>query len=245
MNESQDIQPESTQLSPDASSYPASVKAAYGAKAPVLTVKGNSLLLDAPGLGFCGSRKASEKGLAAAVDCADQAAQAGFVIISGNAAGVDTTAHHAALAAGGSTILVLPEGMDQFRIRRELCPVWDWNRVLVISQFEPEAIWRGYRAMTRNDLIIALSRAMIVIEAGDKGGTLAAGMNTLKKEKPLFVANYEAIEEQAPGNAQLLGLGAYRLSRSRKTGRANIAKLAEVAARPVPDRPNDHQMNLL
>jgi DNA processing protein len=188
----------------------------------VLSTLGNLDLLDTPGLGFCGSRKASEKGIAVTVDCAEQAVKAGFTVISGNAAGVDLAAHHTALAHGGATI------------RQELRPVWDWARVLVISQFVPQAVWQAYRAMERNDVIISLSRAMIVVEAGKTGGTLAAGLRTLQLGKPLFVAEYENIEQVAPGNAQLLGKGASRLRRSRETGRANVAALREIAAQQRP-----------
>ena len=91
----------------------------------------------------------------------------------------------------GSTILVLPEGLDHFRIKRDLRDDWDWDRILVVSQFEPEAIWKAFRAMTRNETIIALSHAMIVIEAVATGGTLSAGLSTLKAGKPLFVAVYD------------------------------------------------------
>lgn len=63
---------------------------------------------------------------------------------------------------------VLPEGINHFRIKKILAGFWDWNRVLVISQFEPEDSWQTFRAMTRNQLIIALSHAMVVIEASEK-----------------------------------------------------------------------------
>lgn len=226
---------EIVRIEPGQPGYPAAI--GLNRKAPVLSARGNLDLLAAPGLGFCGSRKVSEKGVAVTIDCAEQAVQAGFTVISGNAAGVDFAAHHTALAHGGSTILVLAEGMDHFRIRRDMRPVWDWARVLVVSQFVPNAIWQNYRAMERNQLIIALSRAMIVIEAGATGGTLDAGLQTLAVAKPLFVADYENIDAVAPGNAQLLGRGAERLRRSRETGRAKLDNLRRLAAIAQPVQP--------
>jgi DNA processing protein len=222
--------PPIVQIEPGAARYPAALSAVR--KAPVLSAMGNLALLDMPGIGFCGSRKASGKGVAVAADCAAQAVDAGFTVISGNAAGVDTAAHHAALANGGTTILVLPEGITQFRVRKDLRRVWDWSRTLVLSQFAPEAIWQAYRAMERNEVIIALSRALVVIEAGSTGGTLAAGTRALEVGKPVFVADYENIEAVAPGNAELLGRGARPLRRSRETGRANVTALREIAATP-------------
>ena len=224
------FRPDLLRLEPQGPRYPAAVIAAYGHKAPCLHLLGNLSLLHAPGVGFCGSRHASDKGLETAADCADQAARAGLTVVSGYAAGVDMAAHHAALRAQGSTIFVLPEGMDHFRIKKELRDDWDWDRVLVISQFEPGAIWQAYRAMIRNDLIVALSRAMIVIEAGATGGTLNAGLGTLKADKPLFVAVYDHMDEAAAGNADLLGRGGRPLAKSRTPGRANLDRVRAAVA---------------
>jgi DNA processing protein len=237
--------PDVRQILPNSNVYPKAVSDAFGKKAPTLSVMGNLDLLGSPAIGFCGSRKASDKGLETAEDCADQAAREGFAVVSGNAAGVDLMAHMAALKAGGATILVLPEGMDHFRIRKVLRELWDWERVLVISQFEANAVWQAYRAMARNELIIALSRVMIVIEAGLKGGTMSAGLSTLKFGKPLFVANYHEIEKVAPGNAKLLNQGAQMLSKSKSTGRANIDRIAAAAEARIAPGSKSAQLHFL
>lgn len=182
---------------------------------------GNFGLLDIPGAGFCGSRKASPAGIAVAEDCALQIAESGYPVISGYASGVDMAAHKAALAAGGTTVIVLPEGIDHFRIKKEVTECWDWNRILVISQFAPEMRWTVFRAMGRNQVIIALSRAMIVIEAGEKGGTFAAGLASLKEKCPLFVVDYDD-NAHACGNRTLLQKGGHSLRKSAKTNRASL-----------------------
>lgn len=81
--------------------------------------------------------------------------------------------------------------------------------------------------MTRNQLMIALSRVMIVIEAGEKGGTLNAGRETLKSKIPLYVAHYQAMSVDAPGNQILLNDGALKLEKSRSTNRANLTRVFE------------------
>ncbi len=214
--------------------YPQRVKIIMGNTAPKhLDMVGNSDLLNMAGLGFCGSRKSSQKGLETARDCADQAAHNNVSVVSGNAAGVDFKAHYNCLKAGGKTIFVLPEGINHFKIKRMLQPVWNWERVLVVSQFELGAPWQAFRAMRRNQLIIALSRVMIVIEAGEKGGTLNAGKETLKSGLPLYVAQYQDMSVDARGNQLLLNLGALKLAKSRST---NIANLAKVFASMKDDR---------
>lgn len=203
--------------------YPDRVRAVMGRKAPRhLDVVGNVDLLEMVGLGFCGSRKASPKGLETAKDCAEQAAQNNLAVVSGNAAGIDFEAHFNCLKAGGKTILVLPEGINQFRIRKNLGPVWDWNRALVVSQFDADDPWRVFRAMERNKLIIALSRVMILIEAREKSGTMQTGREAINLGIPLYVAQYEDMSSYAKGNHILLNRGARRLGKCKLTSRANL-----------------------
>lgn len=212
----------------DDSLYPVSLKQILGKHAPTaLYYKGNLALLMKQGVGFCGSRNASDKGLDTAKDCAEQVADESLVVISGNASGVDLVAHRTALEKGGSTILVLPEGMNHFRIKKELRDMWDWPRVLVITQFKPTEIWQAYRAMTRNQVIIGLSKAMIVIEAQEKGGTIEAGKSALKLKVPLFVAEYQDMTH-TPGNVRLLEMGAATLKKRQSAGRAKLTSLFEV-----------------
>jgi DNA processing protein len=194
-----------------------------------LYLRGNIGLLDEHAVSFCGARDASDKGIEAAALCARTASRRRFVITSGNARGVDRATHREALVAGGYTILVLPEGMEHFRIAPELRDVWDWTRVLVLSQFEPRAVWRSYYAMDRNKTIMGLSCAMVVVEAGEKGGTRAAGEDALKLRIPLFAVDYGFDETVAPGNRELIKKGAKPLKKSRETGEPNLTMLLKDA----------------
>lgn len=235
-------------VAPSDPQYPSSVNVLFAPKqSPTLYFAGNSALLSQIGVGVCGSRKSSDKGIETVKDCAYQIARGGRPVVSGNAAGIDVAAHRAALEAGGNTILVLPEGIHHFRVQKDLRDVWDWNRVLVVSQFEPDAPWSVYRAMDRNRLIIALSGAMIVVEAGESGGTVNAGISTLKAGKPLYVAVYENMPEKAPGNEKLLQLGAKRVFKGRSSGRAKMTGIfMDISSVPgVPPSDEDCQFVLI
>lgn len=222
--------PPSTPIAIGDEAYPKRLASLLGPKAPaVLHVMGNIDLLDLHAVSFCGARNASEKGIGAAALCARKAAMQGFAITSGNARGVDRATHYEALVSGGSTILVLPEGVDNFRIAPELREVWNWDRVLVVSQFAPNAVWRAYQAMERNKVIMGMSCAMIVIEAGERGGTRAAGEEALKLRIPLFAVDYGYDESVAPGNRVLINKGAKRLKKGRENGEPNLAELIEDA----------------
>jgi DNA processing protein len=179
-------------------------------------------LLNKCAVGFCGSREATDKGLATAWESADLLAREAINIVSGFAAGVDMNAHRSALSAGGTTTVVLAEGILRFRIKKEIRSEWDESRTLVVSEFGPNLPWSVNHAMQRNRTICGLSRAMILIEARSSGGSIQAGRDALKLRLPLFAAVYEGMPESATGNQELLTQGAHRLMKSRSTNRPNI-----------------------
>lgn len=206
--------------------YPDKLKDILQKHAPKrLYCLGNLDLLITNSVGFCGSRHASDKGIAVAKDCVEQLVEKNYSVVSGNASGIDFITHFTALKNGGNTILVLPEGINNFSIKKNFETVWNWEHTLVVSEFNPDAIWRSYQAMQRNSTIIALSQAMIVIEAGEKGGTLEAGKTALRLGCPTYVVEYSDIDNLAPGNKLLLQKGAFSLKKSPHTQRANISKI--------------------
>lgn len=206
--------------------YPKSLLDELGINSPtVLSYRGNAALLSKNKVGFSGSRKVSDKGLWIATDIATQLSCQGFCLVSGYANGVDMIAHKTALANGATTILVLPEGISYFYVRKEIAPYWDWNRVLVVSEFDPQAKWMVSRAMKRNSTLIALSQAMLVIEAGEKGGSLDAGLKSIDYGKRLFVPQYAEFPTSALGNALLIQHGAYPLKMKRSSRKTNLDML--------------------
>lgn len=208
-------------------SYPVMLKSLLKMNTPpVLSMVGNVNLLANKKVGFSGSRKVSEKGIAVTRDCVEQLSRVKDVsIVSGYAQGVDKEAHYTALQTGGSTIIVLPNGISSFYVKQELKDVWDWNRVLVISEYLPKDKWSVSRAMNRNNTIIGLSDSMVVIEAGLTGGSLNAGLRTLEDRKPLYVPIYSDYPESALGNKVLMERGAKGIGRNRYSQRANVMAL--------------------
>jgi DNA processing protein len=223
--------------------YPVVLRARLLEKAPpLLFVIGNPALLNTPGVGFCGSRQASEKGITTAEDCSRQLATAGLDVVSGFASGVDLAAHRAALEAGGTTTVVLAEGILHFKVKRELLDIWDTGRAVVVSEFLPGLPWSVHHAMQRNRTICGLSLAMVLIEARERGGSYEAGRTSLDLGVPLFAAVYEGMPVSTTGNSELLGRGAKPLMRSRSTHRANLSSvLAAVTAEKerLRDRASD------
>lgn len=192
---------------------------------PVLFYRGNLEILHRPGVGFCGSRNATERGIQTAHDCAEQLGYKGINIISGYATGVDITTHKAAMGMGGYTTIVLPEGILNFRVRKELKEMFDEKKTLVFSEFLPNLPWSVNNAMTRNATICGLADIMILIEAKVKGGSFDAGNKALEMGRPLFVPVYEGMPEEASANSHFLTKGAYKVLKNEKTNKANLKNL--------------------
>ncbi len=173
---------------------------------PAFFTLGNTSLLSKPSIGICGSRDVSDEGLRAAQTCGQMAAAQGLVSVSGYARGVDMAAHVSTLDHGGSTIIVLPEGIQDFKVKRgEISTVWEPSRALVVSQFSPTQPWTTGGAMTRNNVIIGLSLALVVIEAGEAGGTLAAGKRALELGRRVIALEFARTPR---GNSMLVERGA-------------------------------------
>lgn len=178
--------------------------------APIIFYRGNKDLLYRDGIGMCGSRHVSARGLDAASRCGALATEKGMTVVSGYAAGVDTATHLAALRSGGSTVVVLAEGIDHFRVKRAFADDFDWDRIVVVSQFAPSQPWRAHAAMARNGIIYGLPKALLVVEAGEKGGTLAAGEGALKLRRTVIAVEFG--DETPPGNRVLIDKGAWAVS---------------------------------
>ncbi|MGH3938036.1 MAG: DNA-processing protein DprA [Pseudonocardiaceae bacterium] len=188
------------------SDYPPTL-ASLPACPPVLFVLGESQHLQDLAVGICGSRHATEQGLRAARACGDAASEIGLTIVSGNARGVDMAAQTSALTAGGATTAVLAEGIRHFQPTEALRAAgWDTGRAAAVSQFAPTRRWSVGAAMTRNGVIIGLSQALIVVEAGATGGTISAGKQALRVGRPVFALQFAG--GTPTGNAELIDMGA-------------------------------------
>ncbi len=197
---------------------------------PLLFVLGGLDSFVRSAVGFCGSRKASAKGLRVAHDCARLLAQRQINVISGYAHGVDLAAHRAALEAGGTTTLVLAEGILHFKVKRQLRDLLgagDFSHISVVSEFPPTVPWRAHNAMARNRTICGLSHALIVIESGPDGGTFEAGKTALELGEPLFCVDYAETPPEAAGNPYFLRHGAFSLRRAR-SGEPNLTRVISV-----------------
>ncbi len=214
--------------------YPQILIKSLGKKSPpVLYLKGNIELLNKVSIGFCGSRQASLQGLNIAKGTAELLIQNNINLVSGYANGVDLEIHKTALESSGTTVFVLPEGILNFRIKNVLEKHWDWNNVLVVSQFDINDSWSVGNAMTRNNVICGLSEAMVLIEARETGGSMAAGKLCLEINIPLFVAGVKDKTDFNTGNYILIKQGAIPFGKNKYSDLPKVDAILEKIKRGV------------
>lgn len=154
-----------------------------------LFLEGESALLHrGSSISIVGSRRASPDGLARARKLAKILVGHGVHVLSGLAAGIDTAAHSAAIAAGGRTIGVLGTGLDvvypagnaqlQDQIGREH---------LLVSQFPAGTGPRRHQFPIRNRLMALLSAGTVIIEGAEGSGTLHQAWEALRLGREVFL----------------------------------------------------------
>lgn len=137
-----------------------------------LWAEGDLGLLVPPAVAIVGSRTPSPYGIQTAFDLARDLAEAGVVVVSGAARGLDARAHEGALAAGGRTIAVLGTGIDVVYPPENAALIATIRRKgLVLSEFGPGVRPRPWTFPARNRIICALARCLVVVEGRAKGGT--------------------------------------------------------------------------
>ena len=153
-----------------------------------LHVAGDVRLLDRTGVAVVGSRRASHAGRALAADVAYELVRQRQVVISGLAAGIDATAHEAAMHAGGRTVAVIGTSLDeayprhhaelQDRIAREH---------LVASPFESGTPTARWHFPARNRVMARLATAMVLVEASETSGTRHQVQESVALGRPVLV----------------------------------------------------------
>ena len=139
----------------------------------VLYAKGDLTLLDSDCIAIVGSRSVSFYGKEVTENFAKELAIAGFTIVSGLAVGVDKIAHETALSVNGKTIAVLGSGFEHiypalnFELANKIA-----QKGLIISEYYPSFAPTNYSFPTRNRIIAALSKGVLITEAGKKSGAL-------------------------------------------------------------------------
>lgn len=148
-----------------------------------------SLLTRGRRVSIVGSRKASQQGLRDADALARFLVRNSVIVVSGLAEGIDSKAHTAAISSQGKTVAVLATPLDDCYPSKNLgLQKKIIAEHLAVSQFPTGMPVRRENFPMRNRTMALLSDATVIIEAGEKSGSLHQGWEALRLGRPLFIA---------------------------------------------------------
>lgn len=175
---------------------------------PALWYRGTLDVFEAPAVAIVGSRAASAVAIETAMQLASDLASRGIVVVSGLARGVDSAAHRGALRTG-RTIAVLGSGLDRIYpaehqgLAKEIAATG-----AVVSEYPPDTQPLAMFFPMRNRLISGLSRAVVVIEANEKSGSLITASCALEQGREVMAVPGNVLSGRSRGAHALIRDGA-------------------------------------
>ncbi|MGE4282507.1 MAG: DNA-processing protein DprA [Clostridia bacterium] len=178
--------------------YPELLKRTYDPPG-ILYFKGKMPKADVVSVAVVGARKASIYGKNIAEKISSQLAERGICVVSGMARGIDTYSHKGALKAGGETVAILGCGIDiVYPKENEELMYYIIKNGAVVSEYPPGTFPSQCNFPARNRIISGITLGTIVVEAGERSGSLITADFALEQGREVFavpgnIDNYYSI----------------------------------------------------
>ena len=174
---------------------------------PLLCIKGDASLLGCSTVGIVGARNASAVGRKFARQLANEIGSMGHAIVSGLARGIDTAAHEASLET--ATIAVLAGGLDViYPLENQALHEAIGARGLLVTEMTPGTVPREKHFPRRNRIISGLSRAVVIIEAALRSGSLITARYANEQGRDVFAVPGSPLDPRCEGCNRLIRDGA-------------------------------------
>jgi DNA processing protein len=199
-----------------------------------LWLDGDLAAVTAPAVSIVGTRRMTSYGARVARELAAACAEAGIVVVSGLAQGIDSSAHESALESNGRTVAVLGAGiasyLDEARGRRRRLAHAIRASGALVSEFPPDAPARGWTFAQRDATIAALGELTIVVEAPVGSGALITADEARRLGRPVYaVPGPIGVAGSAGANALIANGAAKAL-----TGTAMLGEILGFTAQARP-----------
>ena len=195
-----------TLVAPEEAAYPPRLATLDDAP-PLLGVRGAADVMARPMIAIVGSRNASGAGLKFAGQLARDLGDAGFVIISGLARGIDQAAHRATIASG--TVAVLAGGHDRiYPPEHEDLLAALLEQGGAISEMPLGHVPRARDFPRRNRLISGAALGVVVVEAAHRSGSLITARMAAEQGREVFAVPGSPLDPRAAGTNDLIKQGA-------------------------------------
>ncbi|MCP1537767.1 DNA-processing protein DprA [Methylorubrum extorquens] len=179
---------------------------------PLIAVRGDPAALLKPSVAIVGSRNASTAGLAFTERLARGFGEAGLVVVSGLARGIDARAHRATLTTG--TVAVLAGGQDRIYPENHAGLVEEIVGAggAVVAEMPMGWVPRGRDFPRRNRIISGLSLGTVIVEAARRSGSLITARFALEQGREVFAVPGSPLDPRAEGTNDLIRQGATLVS---------------------------------
>jgi DNA processing protein len=179
-------QPNNYLLTLDHPQYPNYLRDIHGAP-PILYAHGQLEVLQSPQVAIVGTRKPSKQGYDLAKDFASHITQAGFIVTSGLAMGIDEAAHWGAIAVNGKTIAVTGTGLDRvYPAKNHQLAHTIAQQGLLLSEFPLKTPAHSENFPRRNRIISGMTLGTLVIEANVRSGSLITARLAAEQGRDVF-----------------------------------------------------------
>lgn len=199
------------EISIESKDYPKQLKQIYNPPLK-LYILGNKELLKQTGVAIVGARNATEYGKKISEQISKQLSEVGINIISGLALGIDTYAHLGTLQENsiGKTIAVLGSGLDKIYPKEniELARCIIKSGGCLVSEYPVGTSANKLNFPQRNRIISGLSKGVLVVEAGEKSGSLITADFALEQGREVFAIPGDINKENSKGTNELIKQGA-------------------------------------
>ena len=156
-----------------------------------------------------GTRTATREGVRTAFTMSADLARAGAVVVSGGALGIDCAAHRGVLQSGGVTVCVLGCGINcRYLMENEQMRRLITVNGAVISEYPPDFKPLARNFPMRNRIISGLSNGVLVVEAGEKSGSLITAALALEQNRDVFAVPGSITNTVCRGSNTLIKQGA-------------------------------------
>lgn len=205
---------------------------------PVIFVRGDLTIFTRHAAAIVGTRSPTVYGKQVTTLIARELVEEHFVIVSGLARGIDTVAHETALNTKGATIAVLGCGIDTVypRINEDLARRIAVNG-LIVSEFPIGTAPDTFNFPRRNRIISGLSAAVVVVEAGEKSGSLITARYALQQGREVCAVPGPIHSPLSRGTFDLIKEGATPV----RSGRELAESLTAVTAPLVVASGSEHR----
>lgn len=177
----------------------------------VLFHQGDPDVLDAPRVAIIGTRRATGYGLRTAELLGRELAEAGVVVVSGLALGIDAAAHRGAIAVQGAPpAAVVGGGLDAPCPARNLpLAIEVARRGVVLSEVPPGVPAAPWRFPVRNRILAALGQVVVVVESAAAGGSMHTVREALARDRTVLAVPGPIDSRASEGTNLLLSEGAH------------------------------------